>query len=92
MLKHGIFFLCLLTSFVADGQTIVRLYADNISGAKNSSVKEKTDTTTDGKVQVAGITAPTLTVYLPEKEKANGVAVIICPGGGYGFLAMSIEG
>ncbi len=30
---------------------------------------------------------PTLTVYLPEKEKATGAAMVICPGGGYGALA-----
>src|SRR3974390_2947911 len=30
---------------------------------------------------------PTLTVYLPDKDKATGGAVVICPGGGYGMLA-----
>ena len=30
---------------------------------------------------------PTLTPYLPPKEKATGAAVIVCPGGGYGRLA-----
>ena len=35
---------------------------------------------------------PTLTVYLPPKEKATGAAVVICPGGGYGGEAMDLEG
>jgi len=35
---------------------------------------------------------PTLTIYLPEKEKATGAAVVICPGGGYGHLAVGHEG
>jgi len=35
---------------------------------------------------------PSLTIYLPPKEKATGAAVVICPGGGYGFLAMDHEG
>jgi acetyl esterase/lipase len=35
---------------------------------------------------------PTVTVYLPPSEKASGAAVVICPGGGYGFLAMDHEG
>jgi len=35
---------------------------------------------------------PTLTIYLPEAEKAGGAAVVICPGGGYGHLAMDHEG
>jgi acetyl esterase/lipase len=35
---------------------------------------------------------PTITVYLPEKSKANGTAIVICPGGGYGALAIDKEG
>jgi len=35
---------------------------------------------------------PSLTVYLPPKEKATGAAVIICPGGGHSFLAIEHEG
>ena len=35
---------------------------------------------------------PTMTVYLPMEGKANGAAVVVCPGGGYGHLAMDHEG
>ncbi len=35
---------------------------------------------------------PTLTIYLPPKHKATGTSVVICPGGGYGHLAMDHEG
>ncbi len=35
---------------------------------------------------------PTLTICLPDGDKANGAAVIICPGGGYGGLALDHEG
>jgi acetyl esterase/lipase len=35
---------------------------------------------------------PTVTVFAPPAEKANGTAVVICPGGGYGFLAVDHEG
>ncbi|MGL6075845.1 MAG: alpha/beta hydrolase [Fimbriiglobus sp.] len=35
---------------------------------------------------------PMMTPYLLPKEKANGAAVVICPGGGYAFLAMDHEG
>jgi acetyl esterase/lipase len=35
---------------------------------------------------------PTLTIYLPPQEKATGAAVVICPGGGYGALAIDHEG
>ncbi|MBN2137962.1 MAG: alpha/beta hydrolase [Sedimentisphaerales bacterium] len=35
---------------------------------------------------------PKLTIYLPPEAKANGAAIVICPGGGYGALAMDHEG
>ena len=35
---------------------------------------------------------PTLTVWLPRPETATGSAVVVCPGGGYGGLAMDHEG
>ncbi len=35
---------------------------------------------------------PTLTIYLPDAEKANGAAVVVCPGGGYAGVAMDHEG
>jgi acetyl esterase/lipase len=35
---------------------------------------------------------PTLSVYLPPKDKATGAAVVICPGGGYSILAIEKEG
>jgi acetyl esterase/lipase len=35
---------------------------------------------------------PTLTAYLSPADKATGTAVVICPGGGYGFLADQHEG
>ena len=40
-------------------------------------------------IQVA---VPDLTIYLPDRKKANGAAVIICPGGGYTGLAVRHEG
>ena len=35
---------------------------------------------------------PTLTIFRPPAELANGTAVVICPGGGYRTLMMSYEG
>jgi len=35
---------------------------------------------------------PTLTPFLPPADKASCAAVVICPGGGYGGLAISYEG
>jgi acetyl esterase/lipase len=35
---------------------------------------------------------PTLSINLPPKDKATGAAVVVCPGGGYGGLAIGYEG
>ena len=35
---------------------------------------------------------PYVEVYLPDEKERNGAAVIICPGGGYGGLALDHEG
>lgn len=42
--------------------------------------------------RVSRIHNPSLTVYLPPRDKANGAAVIICPGGGHRVLAIDHEG
>jgi acetyl esterase/lipase len=41
---------------------------------------------------VTNVTKPTLTVYRPDKEKDTGVAMLICPGGGYHNLGWDVEG
>ncbi len=35
---------------------------------------------------------PSLTIWLPPADKATGAAIVICPGGGYGGLAVGHEG
>jgi acetyl esterase/lipase len=35
---------------------------------------------------------PTLTAYLPARDRAGGTGVVVCPGGGYGALAIDHEG
>jgi len=41
---------------------------------------------------VSNVSEPALTIYLPPKESATGVAIVICPGGGYARLAIDKEG
>jgi acetyl esterase/lipase len=38
------------------------------------------------------VDAPSITVYKAPKDKANGCAVVVCPGGGYNILAWPKEG
>jgi acetyl esterase/lipase len=60
----------------AAGKPVVVLWPDGAPGAPGH----------------AAIDTPTLTVHLPAPEKANGCAVVICPGGGYQHLAIDYEG
>ena len=88
-------FLCLLASNlinVAIAQTTINLYTGKIPNSIPSTEEEKTETDPKGIIRISKVTVPSLTVYLPPKEKANGTAVVICPGGGYGILAAGHEG
>ncbi len=41
---------------------------------------------------IRNINNPSITAYLPPKEKATGAAVVICPGGGHRLLVFKAEG
>ena len=41
---------------------------------------------------ISNVVQPTITLYLPAKDKANGTGIVICPGGGYQHLAIDKEG
>jgi len=41
-------------------------------------------------IRLGDITNPTIKIFKPKNP--NGTAVIVCPGGGYGILAMDLEG
>jgi acetyl esterase/lipase len=78
----------------AQAQEVMNLYPGKIPGAKATPAEytETSVTGADGKTRVGKVSKPTLTIYLPAKEKATGAAVLICPGGGYSIVAISHEG
>jgi acetyl esterase/lipase len=80
-----------LTS-LAMSQTEMPLYADSIPNLLPVPDKQGGVTGADGKLRISNVTRPTLTIYPAPAGKANGTAVIICPGGGYSMLAASHEG
>lgn len=82
--------LFLLLTIQAMTQTAINLY-DKIPNSKPFSGEEKWEEG-GGIMRVSNISKPTLMPFLPAKEKANGTAVIICPGGGYWINAISHEG
>lgn len=58
------------------GRPSVEIWPDGAPGAIGDEVTDR----------------PTLTLFLPDADKANGSAVVVCPGGGYGHLATGHEG
>lgn len=46
----------------------------------------------DGIQRIENISEAEIYVYLPDKEKSTGAAVVICPGGGYWIEAIEHEG
>ncbi len=72
-------------------QKVLPLYKDTIPNSRHTADEEKMEQN-DGITIISKISRPTLTVFLPKKNKANGTAVIICPGGGYWVVASSHEG
>lgn len=43
-------------------------------------------------IRLGNVSQPTITLYSPDKSRATGAAVIVCPGGGYSILALDLEG
>ncbi|MEO6524184.1 MAG: alpha/beta hydrolase [Mucilaginibacter sp.] len=68
---------------------VIKLWPDSVPNSKKApaTYAEKTENN-----RTSMVTDPVLIPYFPEKGKANGTAVVICPGGGYSRLAMDIEG
>lgn len=91
MKKVAIAFLFNIVPFLLMSQTIVPLYKDSIPNSKPSKDEEKSEQS-NGILIISKVSRPTLTIYLPPKEKATGTAVVIIPGGGYGIVAAGHEG
>lgn len=79
-----------LFAFKAKAQEIIKLYHDTIPN--NKPQIELTDKTFESGAIIKEVIRPTLEVYLPEKDKATGTAVIICPGGAYKVIVYEGEG
>ncbi|WP_316835711.1 alpha/beta hydrolase [Pedobacter nutrimenti] len=89
-----LFMVVLMSANSLMAQKVEPLYPGIIPGAKPvpSDFKEVSTPRKQGGVIITKVSEPTLTVYQAPKNKANGTAVIICPGGGYSGLAITHEG
>lgn len=79
----------LMISAVVHAQQEMPLYNGSVPNSKPAPNKENA-VTKDNVTRISKVSVPTLTVYKP--VNANGMSVIICPGGGYGILAFDKEG
>jgi len=87
-----LFVLLYILVLSSSGQTIIPLYDGKIPNSIPGPDMEKTDTAQNGSIRSSSVYKPTVRAYIPAKEKSTGVAVIICPGGGYSNLSISLEG
>lgn len=70
------------------------LWNGGVPGEKDQKIGEEKaeDKNKDGIIRISNVSTPTITLYQAPSAKANGAAVIVAPGGGYGILASSHEG
>jgi acetyl esterase/lipase len=82
-------FLCIM----ANAQQVMPLYGDSIPNSRPGKDEEHSETAAGtGHISLSKVSHPTLSVFMPEKDKAIGMAIIVCPGGGYSHLAIGHEG
>lgn len=64
------------------------------SVGEEHDISKPTDNKVGGKplIRLGNVSTPTITVFPAPKDKDTGTAIVVCPGGGYGILAMDLEG
>jgi acetyl esterase/lipase len=80
------------TDSLTFSQPEIRLWPNGAPGSEGITSPEKWNPSTDGFHRVTNIHNPSIVVFLPPEGKANGSAVVICPGGGHSYLVMDLEG
>jgi acetyl esterase/lipase len=72
----------------------IELWPNKPPGENGTIGEEVAKTKGDSKVvtSITNVTKPTLKVYRPDRDDNSGVAIVVCPGGGYNNLAWDHEG
>lgn len=88
-------YILFLFSFALSAQTKDTLFlwpneVPGETGQKKEAVQ--TDNISGNVIRLTDVTNPSLTVFKPEKPNDSKSAIIVCPGGGYGILAIDKEG
>ncbi|MGQ1910345.1 alpha/beta hydrolase [Marinifilum sp. RC60d5] len=82
--------LLLFTSSSFAQGTIIPLWPNKVPNQQITDEVETIEST--GIIRISKVQTPSFEVFLPAKNNASGQAVLICLGGGYGFLAYDWEG
>ena len=82
------FFLCAQTLLAQTASQQIHLWENGAPGFENK--KDEPETAQDWWIR--NIHNPSITVFLPPKDKATGAAVLVCPGGGFRSLVYNSEG
>jgi len=77
---------------VADVPKEIPLWPKGAPGSEGKAGEEKVRITPDGEHVISNIHHPSITPYLPPKDKAKVAAVIVAPGGGHRELWVDHEG
>ena len=78
------------SAFAAEPEIL--LWPSGAPGSEGKTDAEKVVTSASGERQVSSVHKPTITPFLPGKEKATGAAVLVIPGGGHRMLCVDHEG
>lgn len=89
--RKSLFILILFLFIMIDmhAQKVIKLWDGN-PPAGNGITESETYDPQSGWIE--NVTIPTLTIFSPQKDNNNRMAVVICPGGGYAGLAFDHEG
>jgi acetyl esterase/lipase len=88
-LSINLFLILLMSSLSAQNFTL-KVWPDGAPEKNDPPGAERS--WVDGIERIENISEAEIYVYLPEKEKNTGAAVVICPGGGYWIEAIEHEG
>src|SRR6185503_1318006 len=86
-------FLSLFCTGLVAQEKVIHLYEGPAPGSENWKQEEKENRTNLWQTRVVfNVANPTLTVFPADPSKANGTAVVICPGGAFFALSIDSEG
>lgn len=73
----------------AQSKPTISIWPGKAPGSEDWTFSEKVTKGPGGSIVYSNVVNPTLTVYLPDPAKANGAAVVLCPGGAMRMLGFA---